>query len=226
MIDVSNFTIDTPVLIKIMTPVGMEIPELKSKVPIESYASIEQVISIMNRGIDIDFPKESNEHEISKKIEDIMIEYNAKAEIARDKGYFVEHNIDTALDTIQEKNNTSLTEKEIEEEFESHIFEYGDVLKRIYIDLQGSELDHIFDTDDYKRGVDRLKEAEKERKSRDRIREWRKQLLKEKADYDKVSVGFYKQLIRKDEEFYTDNEELLLDGSINMFKTKFKAPKE
>lgn len=213
MIDTSNFTIDTPVLIKIMSPIGVDVPELHTRIPVESYASIDQIIGIMNRGIVVTFPKESNLHEISKKIEDIMLDYKAKVEIAEEKGHIVENNIDTALDTISEMNNSSLTEKEQEEEFERHIFEYPEIIERIYKDLRGNELDNIFNTDDFKKGVDRIKQAEIEHKAWERVHNFKKQSLKERSNYDKAFVDFHKYLIPKDDTFFTDNEDI--EFSIN-----------
>lgn len=208
MVDVSDYTVDTPVLIKIMQPVGIEIPELHSKTPIESYASIAQVIGIMNRGIVVDFPKESEKHEISKKIEDILIDYNAKVQIAQDKGYVTENTVETALDTISYMNNTSLSKKEIQEELDHHLFDYSDTIDRIYNNLKGSELDHIFDSDEYKQGVDRIKEAELQRKAWERVHNFKKDSLKERSKFDKAFIDFHKYLIPQTGNFYTDNENI------------------
>lgn len=206
-VDVSKYTIDTPVLIKIMYPVGLEIPELNTKVPLESYASIAQIISIMNRGtgVDIQFPKESTEHEISKKIEDIMLDYKAKVEIAEEKGYIVENDIETALDAIQLKNETSMTEKEKQEELDHHLFDYPDILERIYNNLRGSELDRIFETDDYKHGVDIIKEAEKKRKAEERVKMFKSGSLKERNKYDLSMIRFTKNLVPHDDPIFTEN---------------------
>ena len=74
MVDVSKYNFDTPVLIRITDDVGTFVPELSTYTPLETYASISQVISIMNRtGIAIEFPKQSSEREISKKIEDLLV---------------------------------------------------------------------------------------------------------------------------------------------------------
>lgn len=208
MVDVSKYDINTPVLIKMMSPVGVEIPELNTKIPLESYASIAQVISIMNRGLIVDFPKESEEHEISKKIEDIMLDYKEKVDIAENKGYIVENHIETALDTIQYINNTSMTEEEQKEELEKHIFDYPEILDRIYRDLRGSELDHIFDGEEYNQGVDRIKEAEKQRHAWERVHNFKKNSLKDRSEYDKVYSNFHKFLIPKTDEFYTDNQDI------------------
>ena len=70
MVDTSKFTYDTPVKIKILQP-GLYLPEFSTYTPFESYASIEEVINIMNRGIPVDFPQQSKEREISRKVEEI-----------------------------------------------------------------------------------------------------------------------------------------------------------
>lgn len=208
MVDVSKYTIDTPILIKIMYPIGVEIPELNTKIPLESYASIAQVISIMNRGLIVDFPKESEEHEISKKIEDIMLDYKEKAQIAEDKGYIVENHIDTALDTIQYMNNTSMSEAEQQEELDKHIFDYPEILNRIYNSLRGSELDRIFESEDFNRGKDRIKEAELQRKAYERIHTFKKNSLKDRSDYDKIYSKFHRFYIPITDSFYTDNQDI------------------
>ena len=191
MVDVSKYNFDTPVLIKITDDVGTFVPELSTYTPLETYASISQVISIMNRtGIAIEFPKQSSEREISKKIEDLLLDYNNKVRAAEDKGYFVEGDISNALNTIQYINDSKITEDEIKEEIEKHIFEYDDIILRIYEDLRGSELDRIFESEDYTQDKDILKEAEKRRKAEDRVHNFKKESLKQRSLYDWSSIKF------------------------------------
>lgn len=205
MVDVSNYTFDTPVLIKITDDVGTFVPELSTYTPLEAYASISQVISIMNRtGIPIEFPKQSAEREISKKIEDLLLDYNNKVKVAEDKGYFVENDVSNALNTIQYINDSNVTEEEIKEEKEKHIFEYEDIILRIYESLRGSELDRIFESEAYTQDKDILKEAEARRKAEDRIHNFRKQSLKQRSLYDWSSIQFHNYLISPDDNFYTD----------------------
>ena len=45
---------------------GIYVPELKTYTPLESYASIDDCISIMNRGIEITFPQQTK-NEITEK---------------------------------------------------------------------------------------------------------------------------------------------------------------
>lgn len=213
MVDVSKYTIDTPVLIKIMNPVGVEIPELNTKIPVESYASIAQVISIMNRGLIINFPKESENKEISKKIEDIMLDYKEKTVIAEEKGYITDKSIDVALDTIQYVNNSLVSEEEQKAETERHIFDYQDIITRIYNNLRGNELDRIFETEDYNQGVDRIKQAEKERKAYERVHNFMKSSLKERNEFDKVYVKFHQFLIPKNDAYYLDNDTIEFEVS-------------
>ena len=205
MVDVSNYTFDTPVLIKITDDVGTFVPELSTYTPLEAYASISQVISIMNRtGIPIEFPRQSAEREISKKIEDLLLDYNNKAKVAEDKGYFVENDVSNALNTIQYINDSTVTDDEVKEEKEKHIFEYEDIILRIYESLRGSELDRIFESEAYTQDKDILKEAEARRKAEDRIHNFRKQSLKQRSLYDWSSIQFHNYLISPDDNFYTD----------------------
>lgn len=207
MVDVSKYNFDTPVLIKITDDVGTFVPELSTYTPLETYASISQVISIMNRtGIAIEFPKQSSEREISKKIEDLLLDYNNKVKEAEDKGYFVEGDISNALNTIQYINDSKITEDEIKEEIEKHIFEYDDIILRIYEDLRGSELDRIFESEAYTQDKDILKEAENRRKAEDRVHNFKKESLKQRSLYDWSSIKFHNYMIDPQDNFYTDTE--------------------
>lgn len=209
MVDVSKYNFDTPVLIKITDDVGTFVPELSTYTPLETYASISQVISIMNRtGIAIEFPKQSSEREISKKIEDLLLDYNNKVKAAEDKGYFVEGDINNALNTIQYINDSKITEDEIKEEIEKHIFEYDDIILRIYEDLRGSELDRIFESEAYTQDKDILKEAENRRKAEDRVHNFKKESLKQRSLYDWSSIKFHNYMIDPHDNFYTDTENI------------------
>ena len=209
MVDVSKYNFDTPVLIKITDDVGTFVPELSTYTPLETYASISQVISIMNRtGIAIEFPKQSSEREISKKIEDLLLDYNNKVKAAEDKGYFVEGDISNALNTIQYINDSKITEDEIKEEIEKHIFEYDDIILRIYEDLRGSELDRIFESEAYTQDKDILKEAENRRKAEDRVHNFKKESLKQRSLYDWSSIKFHNYMIDPHDNFYTDTENI------------------
>ena len=209
MVDVSKYNFDTPVLIRITDDVGTFVPELSTYTPLETYASISQVISIMNRtGIAIEFPKQSSEREISKKIEDLLLDYNNKVKAAEDKGYFVEGDISNALNTIQYINDSKITEDEIKEEIEKHIFEYDDIILRIYEDLRGSELDRIFESEAYTQDKDILKEAENRRKAEDRVHNFKKESLKQRSLYDWSSIKFHNYMIDPQDNFYTDTENI------------------
>ena len=209
MVDVSKYNFDTPVLIRITDDVGTFVPELSTYTPLETYASISQVISIMNRtGIAIEFPKQSSEREISKKIEDLLLDYNNKVKAAEDKGYFVEGDISNALNTIQYINDSKITEDEIKEEIEKHIFEYDDIILRIYEDLRGSELDRIFESEAYTQDKDILKEAERRRKAEDRVHNFKKESLKQRSLYDWSSIKFHNYMIDPQDNFYTDTENI------------------
>ena len=176
MVDTSNFTLDTPVKISIMTP-GFYIPELKTYTPLVSYASIEQVITIMNRGIKVDFPKQEK-REISEKIEDILLEYEEKKRSLKEKfGGDVGSNVDKALDTIQEINDSKITKEEKLEEEENHIFEYDDVINRVVSNLRDGVDSRLVEMLNNSSSEDRLEREQRERKAKERISLKRKEAL-------------------------------------------------
>lgn len=131
MVDVSKFTYDTPVLVKIMRPAGVYIPEMKTYIPLEAYTSIHNVISILNRNISVTFPNESNNHEISKTIEDMIIYYKQKEMEANEKTGYIGTDVENALDTIQEINDSRISREEQLKEIEEHIFDYSDITAKI-----------------------------------------------------------------------------------------------
>ena len=134
--------------------------------------------------------------------------YNNKVRAAEDKGYFVEGDINNALNTIQYINDSKITEDEIKEEIEKHIFEYDDIILRIYEDLRGSELDRIFESEEYTQDKDILKEAEKRRKAEDRVHNFKKESLKQRNLYDWSSIKFHNYMIDPHDNFYTDTENI------------------
>lgn len=168
MVDTSNFSLDTPVRIKIMES-GIYIPELSTYTPLESFASIDEVIAILNRGVEVKFPDQEN-REITLFIEDLLLDYQEKKnELSKTYGD-IGTNIDSALSTIQEINDSSVpVEEEIMEE-ESKIFYYDDIINRIVKDLRDGD-----DLADVRRlaaennsGVDHIERERKLRKSRER----------------------------------------------------------
>lgn len=175
MVDTSKFTLDTPVYIKIPMP-GYYIHELSAHTPLMSYASIEEVIAIMNRGIKVEFPKQEK-NEISLKIEDILLDYEERKQKLSRKYGEIGTNIDKAIDVITAINDSKITEEEQKEEEESHIFEYTDVKKRVASNLSDTSYKHIFESDDYTSSEDRIDAAEKMRKSRERINKAKREAL-------------------------------------------------
>lgn len=173
MVDTSKFTLDTPIRISIMTP-GYYIPELSTHTPLKTYASIEKVITIMNRGIKIDFPQQEK-NEISEKIEDILLDYeNRKHELKKQYGE-VGSNVDKALEVIQEINDSKITPAEEKEERDNHIFDYSDVANRIVKNLRDNSDARLMEL--IKNPEDRIADAEASRKSKERIRVMRKEAL-------------------------------------------------
>ena len=164
MVDTSKFTYDTPIKIKILQP-GFYLPEFSTYTPFESYASIEEAINIMNRGIPVEFPQQSKEREISRKVEDLLLDYAEKQEQLKKKFGNVGTNIETALDTIQEINDSKITKEEEIIEKNNHIFDMDDVYQRISRNLTVDSIDKIFDSDEFMDSDERLKKQTEERKS-------------------------------------------------------------
>lgn len=165
MYDTSKLTLDTPVKIKIMNS-GIYVPELKTYTPLESYASIDDCISIMNRGIEITFPQQSK-NEITEKIEDILLEYEELRNKVKKTHGDVGTSVSVALDVVQEINDSKLTEEDIQHEKDQHIFDFEDISTRIARNLKnGDEMFRIKNV--FNENVDRLNEEEKLRKSRER----------------------------------------------------------
>lgn len=191
MVDTSKFDLDTPIKISIMTP-GYYIPELQTYTPLKSYASIEEVINIMNRGIAVEFPQQEKK-EISEKIEDILLEYEEKKQSLKKKYGEVGSNIDKALETIQEINDSKVTLDEEIKEREDHIFDYSDVTNRVIRNLRDGFDSKILDA--LSSPEDRIKTEEEKRKSRERIAARRKEALEmlslETETLQKLSQGQY-----------------------------------
>ena len=174
MIDTSNFTLDTPVYISIMTP-GYYIPELSTYTPLKVYTKIENVITIMNRGIKVEFPRQEK-REISEKIEDILLEYEEKKQKLKKKYGDVGSNVDKALETIQEINDSKITKEEQRIEDENHIFEYDDVINRVVSNLRDGVDSRLVEMLSNSSG-DRLEKEQQERKAKERIALKRKEAL-------------------------------------------------
>jgi chromosome segregation ATPase len=191
MVDTSKFDLDTPIKISIMTP-GYYIPELQTYTPLKSYASIEEVINIMNRGIAVEFPQQEKK-EISEKIEDILLEYEEKKQSLKKKYGEVGSNIDKALETIQEINDSKVTLDEEIKEREDHIFDYSDVTNRVIRNLRDGFDSKILDA--LASPEDRIKTEEEKRKSRERVAARRKEALEmlslETETLQKLSQGQY-----------------------------------
>lgn len=178
MIDTSKFTYDTPVKIKIVQS-GIYLPEFSTYTPFESYASIEEVINIINRGITVEFPQQSKEQEISKKIEDLLFEYAEKQDQLKKKFGNVGTDIETALDTIQEINDSKITPEEERIERDNHIFKMDDVNERIARNLRNDTIEQIFESDEFIDPDERLKKQTEERKARERNLKRKKDALEQ-----------------------------------------------
>lgn len=187
MVDVSKFSLDTAVKIKILDPPGIWLPELETYTPVSSYASVENVISMLNRGIIVNFPTQSSQGEISNKIEEILLDYEERRQQLKPTKGEVGTNVDTALDTIQEMNDTITHKQDLEtKRSNQNIFDNKDVDNRIVRNLSDIETQRIFDSDDYIDSDDRIKRAELDRIARENISKQREHLLKQLAEESKV----------------------------------------
>lgn len=165
-VDTSNFTLDTPVKIKILEP-GVYVPELSTYTPLECYASIDQAITILNRGVEVEFPAQEG-REISIFIEDLLLSYEEKKQSIKKHYGEIGTNVTTALETIQSINDSKITPEEEKEYDESKIFEYTDVAERIVSNLRdGGEFRHLTRLAD-NNTEDVLEREKKERKARER----------------------------------------------------------
>ena len=174
MYDTSKLTLDTPVKIKIMES-GIYVPELTTYTPLECYTSIDNCIAIMNRGVEIEFPQQEK-NEITKKIEDILLDYEeAKQQLKKSHGD-VGTNIEKALNIVQEINESKLTEEDIQNEKDAHIFDFDDIANRIANNLQNDDnmfrFNAMFNND-----KDVIDEAAKIRHARERNKLRKKEAL-------------------------------------------------
>ena len=205
MIDVNTLTLDSRIRIKILTP-GIYIPELHTYTPLQTFASIENIISILNRGIKIEFPQQEN-REISEKIEEILLDYNDRQNKLRAKHGLIGTNIDKALETVQEINDSKLTKREIAADQEGGVFEYSDVMQRVITNLRDTDNNKLFDTAFSDPNVDKLKQAEEERKSRDRMAARRKEALEMAA----LEAETWKNLTEKGQFNFTEDNSSDID---------------
>ena len=121
----------------------------------------------MNRGISVEFPQQSSKNEISNKIEEFIIEYELKRQKAEKKGYVDANRVDTAIELIQEINDSKITPKEELEEREKHLFDYSDITDRIVNNLSNQMFDRVFDSDDFISAEERIKKADIARKHKE-----------------------------------------------------------
>lgn len=211
MIDTSNFTLDTSVKIKILTP-GYYIQELKSYTPLESYATIENIISILNRGLTIDFPQQGKEQEISKKIEEFLLKYVETQNKLKEKHGEVGTDVNKALDTVQEINDSKITPQDQIEEANRHIFDFDDITQRIAKNLQASEYDRVFESDFFIDADDRIKNETERRKSRERVQKKRHEALQQAA----METEALRRLTQDGKFDFSENDNIeLSDHSVN-----------
>ena len=191
MIDTSNFNLDTPVKINISEP-GLYLPELETFTPARSYASIEQVITMLNRGINVKFP-DQEKNEIGEKIEEILLIYKERQASLKKKYGDIGSNVENAINTIQELNDSKISMEEKQQEIEEQIFEYDDVVKHIVTSFNNPSSMDFTNPDIYATGEDRIEREKERRKSRERIAAKRKAAL----EMAKLETETYKKLTQQ-----------------------------
>ena len=108
-----------------------------------------------------------------------------KRQNAEKKGYVDANRVDTAIETIQEINDSKITPKEELEEREKHLFDYSDITDRIVRNLSNQTFDRVFDSDDFITAEERIKKADITKKHREIIEKRKiesRQLLKYEAE--------------------------------------------
>lgn len=174
MYDTSKLTLDTPVRIKIIES-GIYVPELQTYTPLQCYASVDQCIAIMNRGVKIEFLQQTK-NEITEKIEDILLDYEeAKKKVRKSYGD-VGTNVTKALDVVQEINDSKLTDADIQKEKDAHLFDFEDISTRIADNLRNGD-DMFRMKNVFNENTDRIEEESKLRKARDRNKLRKKEAL-------------------------------------------------
>ena len=86
---------------------------------------------------------------------------------AEKKGYVDANRVDTAIELIQEINDSKITPKEELEEREKHLFDYSDITDRIVNNLSNQMFDRVFDSDDFISAEERIKKADIARKHKE-----------------------------------------------------------
>lgn len=202
-----KYTLNTPVYVSIHDR-GVWFPEFEGYGPYQGYLCIEDVISIINRNVDVDFPKQSAEKEISNAIEEILLEYeNKKLKLKEKRGIEVGTNIDTAMNYIQNYNDSIVHKTEEEKRDEDSLFDYSKTTKRIVENLSDTELMSKLYNDDNVASMnaeDRLKQADIRRKSEESVKKMRKQALDDLSSQTEVLNNLFAETGCKPEDFSFD----------------------
>lgn len=178
-IDPSTINLDTRLHVKILSPAGQYLPEVSAYIPYESTIRVQTAIEIMNRGISIDFVGQSSKKEISKRVEDLILEYMEQVDRIREVKPYAGTDVNTALDVIQDINESrdicSLTTINDNDE---DIFSYKEAADNIKKDLSDNTFRKIFSSDFYKKknGEDPFISEERKRKHEEALKERKKKV--------------------------------------------------
>lgn len=170
----NKLTLNSSVLIKVIRPSGLYIPELKTTVPLMQYSRVDYVIQMLNRGINVEFVNDKN-NKISKAIENLIIEYEEKYNSMKDKMVF-----DNITDVSEAKQNIGIyndekinINKKEEESLNNSIFNSHDESKKHLVTLNDVSFEEYASNiikNRNNKDTDVIKEAEEKRTKEEKLK--------------------------------------------------------
>lgn len=170
----NKLTLNSSVLIKVIRPSGLYIPELKTTVPLMQYSRVDYVIQMLNRGINVEFVNDKN-NKISKAIENLIIEYEEKYNSMKDKMVF-----DNVTDVSEAKQNIGIyndekinIDKKEEESLNNSIFNSHNESKKHLLTLNDVSFEEYASNiikNRNNKDTDVIKEAEEKRTKEEKLK--------------------------------------------------------
>lgn len=170
----NKLTLNSSVLIKVIRPSGLYIPELKTTVPLMQYSRVDYIIQMLNRGINVEFVNDKN-NKISKAIENLIIEYEEKYNSMKDKMVF-----DNVTDVSEAKQNIGIyndekidIDKKEEESLNNSIFNSHNESKKHLVTLNDVSFEEYASNiikNRNNKDTDVIKEAEEKRTKEEKLK--------------------------------------------------------
>lgn len=170
----NKLSLNSSVLIKVIRPSGLYIPELKTTVPLMQYSRVDYVIQMLNRGINVEFVNDKN-NKISKAIENLIIEYEEKYNSMKDKMVF-----DNVTDVSEAKQNIGIyndekidIDKKEEESLNNSIFNSHNESKKHLLTLNDVSFEEYASNiikNRNNKDTDVIKEAEEKRTKEEKLK--------------------------------------------------------